>query len=396
LKPGSVPLNIKVILIGSAETYYYFKVEDEDFERLFKIKADFESSMPRSRKNVMNLAKFLGRVCREEGHLPIHRTGVARLVETASRLVEHKDRMTTRWAELLDLIAEADFFARESGARAIRVQDVNKALNEKQERHGALADELSREIREGSVIIRTRGKAIGQINGIALYDLVGISFGVPVRITARIYAGRRGVVNIDREVNLSGAIHDKGALILIGYLGGRYAKRCPLGLSASVTFEQSYDEIDGDSASCAELFALLSALSGCPIRQGVAVTGSVNQLGEIQPIGGVNEKIEGIFRMCQSRGLTGHEGVMIPKSNVKNLMLDREIIDAVRAGKFNIYAISTVDEGIEVLADRKAGRRRKDGQWAPLSINDLVEKCLGDLQDVMQQHGVSTALDRDL
>jgi predicted ATP-dependent protease len=396
LKPGSVALNVKVILIGSVETYYWFKAEDEDFERLFKIKADFEPSMLRSRNSVMNLAKFLGRVCSEEGHLPIHRSGVARLVETASRLVQHKDRMTTRWADLLDLVAEANFFAREKRARSIRERDIEQALNEKQERHGALVDELTREIQEGAVIIRTQGKAVGQINGIAIYDLAGISFGVPVRITARIYAGRRGVVNIDREVNLSGAIHDKGALILIGYLGGRYALERPLGLSASITFEQSYDEIDGDSASCAELFALLSALSGCPIRQGVAVTGSVNQLGEVQPIGCVNEKIEGIFHVCKIRGLTGNEGVMIPKSNVNNLMLNREVVDAVGAGKFNIYAISTVDEGIEVLADMPAGVRLKNGTWTSSSINELVDKRLSQLQSVMQRHGMWTAYDRNL
>jgi predicted ATP-dependent protease len=236
---------------------------------------------------------------------------------------------------------------------------------------------------------------VGQINGIAVYDVAGVLFGVPVRITARTYAGRRGVVNIDREVNLSGAVHDKGALILIGYMGGRYAQQHPLGFSASITFEQSYDEIDGDSASSAELYALLSSLSGVPIRQGIAVTGSVNQLGEVQPIGGVNEKIEGVFRMCKARGLTGEQGVMIPTTNVVNLMLAKEVIDAVRRGEFHIYAVSTIDEGIEVLTGRPSGKRRKDGSWTPGSINDLAQKRLKHLVEIVSRTH-ATALDKDL
>ncbi len=396
MKPGTVPLDLKVILVGSLETYYYLKIEDEEFGRLFKIKADFEASMPRTHKNVTQLTQFLGQVCREEGHLPLHRSGVARLIEFASRRVGHKQRMTTRRADLLDLLSEANLYAQKSGARAIRAQDMEQAIEETNRREGALANAVDREIREGSILIRTKGMAVGQINGIALYDVVGSSFGVPVRITARTYAGRRGVVNIDREVQLSGAIHDKGAMILVGYLGGRYAQEQTLGLSASITFEQSYDEIDGDSASSAELYALLSALSGCPIRQGVAVTGSVNQLGEVQPIGGVNEKIEGILRVCKDRGLKGDDGVLIPKTNVKNLMLGKEVIQAVRDHRFNIYAVSTVDEGIEVLTGVKAGRRLKNGHFTPFSINDLVEKRLSKLQEVIRKTGVTTSLDKEL
>jgi predicted ATP-dependent protease len=273
---------------------------------------------------------------------------------------------------------------------------VARALDEYRRRESSVSDEVAREIREGSIIIRTKGMAVGQINGIALYDLVGLSFGVPVRITARTYAGRRGVVNIDREVDLSGAIHDKGAMILVGYLGGRHAQEQTLGLSASITFEQSYDEIDGDSASSAELYALLSSLSGVPIRQGVAVTGSVNQLGEVQPIGGVTEKIEGIFAVCKARGLTGDQGVMIPKTNVKNLMLNSEVCEAVKSGRFNVYAVSTIDEGIEVLTGVKAGKPLKGGGFTPGSINDLVEKRLKKLQEVILRKGVATSYDREL
>lgn len=387
LKPGAVPLNVKVILVGGYDVYFTLKTEDEEFQRLFKVLADFEPSMPRSRENVGKLAKFCGQVCREESYLPLHRSGMERIIEFASRRAESKERLITRWAEVLDLLAEANMFARAAKARTIRAADVETALIEGDRRNGALVDAVVREIESGTIIIRTDGAAVGQINGIALYDVAGTTFGVPVRITARTYAGRRGVVNIDREVNLSGAVHDKGALILIGYLGGRYAQRNPLGFSASITFEQSYDEIDGDSASSAELYALLSALSGVPIKQGIAVTGSVNQLGELQPIGGVNEKIEGVFRVAASRGLTGGEGVLIPASNVRNLMLGHDVIDAVRAGKFHVYAVSTIDEGIEVLTGVAAGQPLRDGAWTPGSINDRVQRRLGELLAVVRESG---------
>ncbi len=397
LKPETVPLDVKVVLIGGPEYYYMLKMEDEDFDRLFKIKAEFERAIPRTRENVTRMARFLGRVCREEKLLPLHRSGLARLVEYSSRAVEHKERLSTRWAPLLDVMVEADFCARRVRARAIRGKDVESALAEIADRHGAPEESVGREIREGSVLLRTRGAVVGQINGIALYDLVGHCFGIPVRITARIYAGRRGVVNIDREVELSGAIHDKGALILVGYLGGCFAQEQTLGLSASITFEQSYDEIDGDSASSAELYAMLSALSQVPIRQGISVTGSVNQLGEVQPIGGVNEKIEGIFRVCKSRGLTGDQGVMIPQSNVKNLMLSQEVIAAVRSGDFNIYAVRTIAEGIEVLTGVEAGRRsRRTGAWTEGSVNARVQERLRMLGEALRADGVVTYLDREL
>jgi lon-related putative ATP-dependent protease len=396
MKPGTVALNLKVILVGTPESFYFLRLEDEEFGRLFKIKADFEPTMARTKSTVTKLAGFLGQVCQEEGHLPLHRTGIVRLVEFASRQAGHKARMTTRRAALLDLLAEANAGALKRQARSIQVEDIQKALDNKAQRDGSLVDALDREIKEGTILLQTRGRTVGQVNGIALYDMMSSSFGIPVRITASTYAGRRGVVNIDREVRLSGAIHDKGALILIGYLGGRYAKQQTLGFSASITFEQSYDEIDGDSASAAELYALLSALSGCPIRQGIAVTGSVNQLGEIQPIGGVNEKIEGVFRVCQIQGLTGRQGVVIPKSNIKNLMLSREVVDAVKKGEFNIFAITTIDQGIEVLTGKPAGRMRKDGTWTPGSINDLVQRRLADLQDAVRREGIVTSFHQPL
>lgn len=395
LKPGAVPLNVKVIVVGSHDAYYLFKMEDSDFDRLFKILADFEPSMPRTQENIKKLSKFIGQVCREEGYLPLHRSGMVRLVEFASRRADNKERMITRRAEILDLMAEANMFAREERARSIRGVDIERALDEVHRRHGSIEDAMEREFETGSILIKTEGSEVGQINGIALYDVAGTIFGAPVRITATTYAGRRGVVNIDREVDLSGAVHDKGALILIGYMGGRYAQAHTLGFSASITFEQSYDEIDGDSASSSELYALLSSLARVPIKQGIAVTGSVNQLGEIQPIGGVNEKIEGVFRVCEKRGLTGEEGVMIPTTNVRNLMLSKRVIDAVKAGRFNVWAASTVDEGIEVLTGIEAGRQRADGSWTPGSINDLVQKRLIELGAVIRQTS-GNALDREL
>ncbi len=396
MKPQAVPLEVKVILVGSSEYYYALRQEDEDFPRLFKIKAEFDSSMSRTRENVQALARFFGQVCPEERYLPLHRTGFGRLLEHASRLAGHQERLSIERAQLLDVLAEASFHARNRRARAIRGRDVEQALQEHRRRNDAAEVKLSRLIREGIIFIRTQGAAVGQINGIALYDVGGVSFGLPMRITARTYAGQRGVVNIDREVELSGAIHDKGALILVGYLGGRYAQRQTLGLSASITFEQSYDEIDGDSASAAELYAMLSALSGFPVSQSLAVTGSVNQLGEVQPIGGVNEKIEGVFRLARRRGLTGDQGVLIPRANVRNLMLDGEVIDACRKGQFHIHAVTTVDEGIEVLTGLSAGRRREDGSWTPDSINDRVQRRLAELNTVVRAEGISTALDRKL
>jgi predicted ATP-dependent protease len=396
MKPGSVDVSVKVIVVGAPELYYYLKLEDPDFGRLFKVKAEFEPSMPLTRENVLRFARFLGTIVREEGYLPLHRSGVARLVEHASRVAEDQHRMTTHRAGPIDLVAEANFYATAEKAKAIRREHLDRALAEVRRRNGAPADAVDRAIRDGSIFIRTSGAVVGQLNGIALYDLVGTSFGVPVRITSRTYAGRRGVVNIDREVHLTGTIHDKGALILVGYLGGQFAQDKVLGLSASITFEQSYDEIDGDSASSAELYAMLSSLSGCPIRQGIAVTGSVNQMGEVQPIGGVNEKIEGIFRICQARGLTGREGVMIPTANLKNLLLEGPVLGAIRAGKFNVWAVSTIDEGIEVLTGVPAGRRRRDGTFTPGSINERVQRRLIELQAVVQRSGEALAAPREL
>ena len=395
LKPGAVSLNTKVILVGNHEIYYLLNMEDENFSRLFKILADFEPTMNGTKKNVQKMARFVGQVCREEGYLPVHRSGVARLLEFAARRAARKEKLITRQAAILDLLAESNMFAQRRKSNAIRKIDVESAISAKEHRHGSIQEAVAREIDSGTVLIRSKGGAVGQINGIAVYDVGGFAFGTPVRITARTYVGRRGVVNIDREVHLSGAIHDKGSMIMIGYVGGRFALQEPLAFSASITFEQSYDEIDGDSASSAELYALLSSLSGCPINQGIAVTGSVNQLGEVQPIGGVNEKIEGVFDMCARRGLTGDQGVMIPTPNVKNLVLKKDVVDAVRAGKFHIYAVSTIDEGIEVLTGVRAGKRLVSGNWEKNSINARVQKRLSEFVTATRID-IRSAMEQDL
>lgn len=376
LKPGAVQLNTKVVLVGGHEIYYYLNMEDENFGRLFKILADFEPTMLGTKKNVMKIARFAGQVCEEEGYLPLQRSGVARIIEFAARRAAQKQKLITKQAAILDLLAEANMFASATSAKAIRKVHVESAIEAKEHRHSSISEAVAREIDSGTILIKSSGSAVGQLNGIAVYDVGGFAFGTPVRITARTYVGRRGVVNIDREVHLSGAIHDKGSMIMIGYVGGRFAQKDPLAFSASITFEQSYDEIDGDSASSAELYALLSSLSECPIHQGIAVTGSVNQLGEIQPIGGVNEKIEGVFDMCVRRGLTGDQGVMIPVPNVKNLMLKKEVVEEVKKGKFHIYAVSTIDQGIEVLTGKKAGKRLANGNWEKNSIHFLVQQRL--------------------
>lgn len=376
LKPLPIPLEVKVILIGNPDSYYLLYNNDEEFVRLFKVKVDFESSMPWTRRNVLKLASFLGSIAKEEKMLPLHAEAVARIVEEGARLVESKRRITTRLSLLMDIVAEADYFARRYNQNIITREAVEKAIKARKYRHGKIKDITLQMIEEGTLLIDTKGEAIGQINGIFVYDLGDYAFGIPCKITARTYAGKKGVVNIEREVQLSGAIHDKGSLIIIGYLGGRYAQDYPLCFSASVTFEQVYEEIEGDSASCAELFALLSSLANIPLKQGIAVTGSVNQKGLIQPVGSINEKIEGVFKICESKGLTGEEGVIIPRANIENLMLSEEVIEAVKEKKFNIWAITTVDEGMEILTGKRAGVRLSDGSWEPDTINYYIDKRL--------------------
>jgi predicted ATP-dependent protease len=376
LAPQPIPLAVKVVLIGSPILYYLLSALDEDFPELFKVKVDFDDSLPRTPEFELLYARFVGNACREEGLLPFSPEGIARLIEHCSRLIADRGRLTSRLGDVLDLVRESAFWAGQRGHALVLAEDVDHSIAQKTYRANLLEERTRRIITEGTLLIDTTGRAVGQVNGISVLVLGDHVFGRPSRITARTYAGEPGVVDIEREAKLGGPVHSKGVMILEGYVAGRYARERPLALSASLAFEQHYEEVEGDSASSAELYALLSSLTGIPLEQGIAVTGSVNQRGEIQPIGGVNEKIEGFFDVCHARGLTGRQGVLIPEANVRHLMLREDVVEAVRAERFHVYAITTVDEGLALLTGREAGERGIDGRFPEGSVNAAVESAL--------------------
>ncbi len=379
LKPQPMPINVKVILIGDSLLYQLLAMYDEDFWEIFKVKADFDFQLDKTKENLRAFAAFIAGYCEECELHHFDRAGVAKVVEYAARMVGDQEKLSSRFAQIKELVEEAEYWARQEGVELVSAPHVEKAIEERFFRHN-LPDERIRELIErGTIMIDTDGEVVGQLNGLSIYSLGDVTFGKPSRITCKTFLGRGGVINIERESQLSGRIHDKGVLILGGYLGWKYAQEHPLSLSASLCFEQSYEGVEGDSASSAELYALLSSLSGVPIKQNIAVTGSVNQKGEIQAIGGVNQKIEGFFQVCRAKGLNGKQGVVIPRQNLKNLMLRPEVVDAVREGKFHIYAVSTVDEGIEVLTGVEAGRRKKDGTYPKGTINCEVAKQLKEM-----------------
>ncbi|MCS7242189.1 Lon protease family protein [Candidatus Caldatribacterium sp.] len=384
LRPDPLPFDAKVILIGDEYVYRILTLFDEDFRDLFKVKVEFDYEVRKDESIVTSFACFVRRICLEEKLLPFDRTGVAKLLEYASRLVSHKEKLSTRFGFLRDILCEADFWARQDGATRVYDRHVVKAVESRRKRLSLLAEKIDEFIKEDVLLIDTEGAVVGQVNGLAVYDLGDFSFGRPSRITARTYLGRQGVVNIERESRLSGRIHDKGVLIMSGYLGYRYAQDKPLSISASICFEQSYEGVEGDSASLAETCAILSDLAGVPIRQDIAVTGSINQKGEVQAVGGVNQKIEGFFRACKMKGFTGTQGVIIPRSNVQNLMLDEEVVQAVREGKFHIYAVSSVDEAMEILTGLPAGKRKEDGKFEEGTVNDLVDRKLRKALELLQ------------
>ncbi len=353
-KPAPIPLQTKVILIGSLEAYYFLLNYDEDFTRLFKVKAEFDDVLPTTTANIRKFAGFIRKLVREDGLLPFDASAIARIVEESMRGAEHQKKLSVRFIHFISLVSESNFWAIQSQSRQVGASHVRKAVRERNFRTGKLEYEMYEQIGEGSILLATKGEVVGQINGIAVYDMGDHAFGIPSRITARTYVGRSGILNIDREVRLSGQIHNKASLILVGLIGGLYAQKKPLSLSASICFEQMYGGIDGDSASIAELYALLSSLSGLPIRQGICVTGSLNQRGEVQPIGGVNEKIEGVYRIFKEKGLTGDQGVVIPAQNAVNLMLDEEVVEAVRKGRFHVYSVRRMDDGLPILFGQKA------------------------------------------
>lgn len=371
LKPEPIPLDLKVIIIGNENIYQTLLSVDEDFRKLFKIKVEFSDDAPITNENIKNLARFVHGYC-EDDELPhLDKFAVAKLAEYSTRLSSSQNRMSTRFGELSQIIAEASTWAKIDKAKVVTKEYVEKALEERKNRLKKYDDRYTQMIEEGTLLIDTQGEKVGQINGLTVMTIGDYSFGKPVRITVNTYTGKKGIIDIEREVELSGSSHSKGILILNGYLGEKFAKDMPLSLTASICFEQLYNGVDGDSASSTELYALLSNLSGVPINQGIAVTGSVNQKGEVQAIGGVNEKIEGYFEICKLKGLTGKQGVLIPKQNIQNLNLDNEIITAVKNGKFHIYAVSTIDEGMEILTGVPAGKKDIPG-----TINSLVYQTL--------------------
>jgi lon-related putative ATP-dependent protease len=385
LRPQPIPLSVKVVLIGQPEIYYLLHRLDDDFRKMFRVKAEFDTEMPRTEENIQRLAAALGVACGEDGLRPCDRTGVARILEYSARLAESQEKLSTRFAEIKQVLVEAAVWAERDGAPAVSADHVQRALEEKVYRSRRLEEKIQDAIGRGQLFVDTDGGTVGQINGISVWQVGDYAFGRPTRITARAFIGARGVVNIEREINLSGPIHSKGVLILSGYLGGKYALQHPLSLSATLTFEQTYEEVEGDSASAAELYALLSALADLPIAQGIAVTGSVNQRGEIQPIGGVNEKIEGFYAVCKVKGLTGSQGILIPHSNTQNLMLRDEVVGAVREGQFHVWAVRTIDEGIEILTGVRAGTLQPDGAYPEGTVHQRVLARLEEFADRLRR-----------
>ena len=376
LKPESIPLDVKVILIGDSNMYYTLLSLDEDFGKLFKIKVEFEDDAPKTEENIQKLAQFVAIYCKNSEILDLDKGAMAKIVECASRIADDKDKISTRFNEISQIVAEASTWAKMDKKKIVTRDYVQKALDERIERIRKYDSRYLEMIKENTLLISTDGFEVGQINGLTIMTIGEYSFGKPSKITANTYMGKNGITNIEREVELSGSTHSKGVLILSGYLGQTFAQDFPLSLTASLCFEQLYSGVDGDSASSTEAYALLSSLAEIPINQSIAVTGSVNQKGEIQPIGGVNEKIEGFYQICKMRGFNKKHGVIIPVQNVKNLHLSDEIIIAVKNGDFHIYAVRTLDEGIEILTGVPAGKKNKEGKFPAGSINYLAYEKL--------------------
>ncbi len=382
LKPEPIPLNVKVILVGSF-LYYRFLSQDEDFKKLFKVNVDFDVEMDRTSENIQHYVSFIGSMCQMEGLKHLNCSAMARVIEFGSRLADDQNKLSTRFNVVSEILYEASALADSDNSKFVDAKHVEKAIKNKKYRSNMIEEKMQQQIIKKKVFIDTEGAVVGQVNGLSVMSASGYSFGLPSRITARTYSGREGIINIERETEMSGNIHSKGVLTLNGYLGGKFAQEKQLGLTAQVTFEQLYGGVEGDSASSAELYAILSSLSNVPIKQTLAVTGSVNQMGEIQPIGGVNEKIEGFFDICSLKGLTGDQGVIIPESNITNLMLKDEVINAVNEGKFHIYAVKKIEEGLELLTGIQAGELDKFGDYPKDSIFYLANQKLNDFNKIL-------------
>jgi lon-related putative ATP-dependent protease len=387
LEPDPIPLKIKVLLIGTPALYYTLRAYDEDFTRLFKVRAEFATTMDRTSENEFEYSLFINSVIHENHLLPFDSTAIARIVEQSARMAEDQHKLSTRFGKVADLVREADYCAGKQGHDPVTAEDVQQAIDEAVYRSNLYEERMQEVINQDTLMIDVTGAVSGQINALSVFMLGDYQFGRPTRVTAVAFPGRTGVVDIERQAKLGGALHTKGVLILSGYINRTYSKEQPLALAASLTFEQTYDEVQGDSASAAELLALLSAIAQVPLRQDRAITGSINQLGQIQAIGGVNEKIEGYFAVCKAKGLTGEQGVIIPVSNQRHLMLKRAVVEAVEAGSFHIWTISSVEESIPLLADREAGTRKENGSYPEGTFNHAVVKQLNDYTKALQASG---------
>jgi len=376
LKPEPIKIDVKVVLIGDAYIYNLLYFLDVDFKKIFKVKSEFDSETKKDDNTILEYAQFIKKISDEDKLNAFDKEGMAAVIEYGTRLAGRQKKISTRFHILADVIREASYWANKENSKKVSRKYVEKAIEERFERVSLIEDKIQEMIEEGTIMIDIEGSKVGQVNGLSVYAMGEFSFGKPTRITASTAVGRAGVINIEREADLSGRTHNKGVLILGGYLRGKYAQNKPFSLSASLAFEQSYAGVDGDSASSTEVYAILSSLSKIPLRQDIAVTGSLNQKGEIQPIGGVNEKIEGFFDVCKAKGLTGTQGVIIPHQNVQNLMLRKDVIEAASKGKFHIFSVKTIDQGIEILTGVRAGEIQKDGNFEKDTLNDLVDQEL--------------------
>ncbi|UCF72084.1 MAG: AAA family ATPase [Deltaproteobacteria bacterium] len=387
LKPEPIEMDIKVVIIADEYLYHLLLAYDEDVKKIFKARADFDTSMDKNEESIHQFAEFIKMKKDDDSLKPFDRTAVAALIEHAVRMAGRQEKISTSFPAITDLIREADYWAGQENQSVIQEGHVDKAIEARVYRSNMIEEHIQEMIDRGTLMIDVDGGVVGQVNGLAVYNLGDYMFGKPSRITASTSMGRSGIINIEREADLSGSTHNKGVLILSGYLRKKYAQDKPLTMSASIAFEQSYSGVDGDSASSTEIYALVSSLSGVPLKQSIAVTGSVNQKGEVQAIGGVNQKIEGFYDCCRKIGLTGHQGVMIPESNVKDLMVRKDVVEAVKQGNFHIYAVKTIDEGIEILTDKKSGEKQSDGTYPKGTINYLVNEKLRELAEGLKKFG---------
>jgi ATP-dependent Lon protease len=385
MKPEPVDVDVKVVIVGDAYLYQLLYFYDEDFKKIFKVKADFDTVMSKDEAAINHYSLFVKKICSDEGLMPFTNSGVAEVIEYGVRLAGRQNKISTKFSDIADLLRESQYWAKEDKASVIDSKHIIRAIDEKIYLSRMVEDKIQEMIEEGVLMIDIKGEKLGQVNGLSFYDLGNYSFGRPSKITAEVSMGRAGIINIEREADLSGKTHNKGVLIIGGYFRGKYAQDKPLSMSASLAFEQSYSGVDGDSASSTEIYAILSELSGLPLRQDIAVTGSVNQKGEIQPIGGVNQKIEGFFEVCKAKGLTHKQGVMIPHQNVDDLMLKPEVVETVKVGKFHVYPIKTIDEGIEILTGVSAGQKQEDGKYPKDTVNYLANLKLQELATGMKE-----------